>query len=99
MTTRAELAKAWERWKSHRDGCPALCGGDPCECEEEDTWDPFECALESYLAERAERGEGGGAQSAGARAGGASTPVAEVPLVGDNRWALCPACDGSGRGT
>ena len=49
MTTVADVAKAWALWKAHRDGCPAMQGADPCECEDEDTWDRFEEVLEDFL--------------------------------------------------
>jgi hypothetical protein len=49
--TRAEVAKAWELWKAHRDvECRALQAGEPCDCEDEDTWDRLEEALDDFLA-------------------------------------------------
>ena len=54
MTTIADVASAWALWKTHRDGCPNLSNAEPCECEDEDTWDKFECALDCYLLERAD---------------------------------------------
>ena len=52
MTTVADVAKAWALWKAHRDGCPAMQSADPCECEDEDTWEAFEDTLDCYLLER-----------------------------------------------
>ena len=53
MTTRLDVQKAWELWKRHRDTeCVAMANAEPCDCEDEDTWDRFEEALDRYLSER-----------------------------------------------
>jgi rubredoxin len=78
VTTVADVAKAWESWKAHREYCPGLSSADPCDCEEEDTWGRFEDALESFLAE--------------AKREDAHAPLDDAPE--DWRCPVCGARDG-----